>query len=332
MITHTCKSCNFSTHYKSVYDTHLLSIKHHKIITNTVFHICKLCNFSSKQKGDYEKHLLTSKHKKNTIVIDNSGNNIVIDKIIEVTNVQNIKIDNLAKQNEEVLKQNDNLAKKNEELQQKIEQLEKINNQNTNKIVKEARSIKKSILTILNTNFKDTPSIDYIDEEEFRTELEIEYGKKIDDKESKLFMRIFNDYKNNKLIKTLSDLILKFIKKEDQKLQSVFNIDSARGNYATKIEDIWHNDKSGLQLKKYTLDMVIKYLLNVLDIYRQKLEDMIKKKNKTQEERDYVMYNQDLFLEVRSYLMNTNTHKRVMLYMCPELRIDDKVLNAITDK
>jgi len=207
-----------------------------------------------------------------------------------------------------------------------------VNNQNTNKIVKEARSIKKSILTILNTNFKDTPSIDYIDEEEFRSELEAEYKRKIDDKDNKLFMRIFNDYKNNKLIKTLSDLILKFIKKEDQKLQSVFNIDASRGNYATKIEDIWHNDKSGLQLKKYTLDMVIKYLLNVLDIYRQKLEDMIKKKNKTQEERDYVMFNQDLFLEVRSYLMNTNLHKKVILYMCPELRIDDKVLNEITDK
>ena len=44
------------------------------------------------------------------------------------------------------------------------------------------------------------------------------------------------------------------------------------------------------------------------------------------------MSNQYIFTEAISYLMNTNTHKRVMLYMCPELRIDDKVLNAITDK
>jgi len=290
-----------------------------------IIHTCKNCNYETNKMCNYTKHLLTSKHKKNTIVIDNSGNNIVIDKIIEVTNVQNIKIDNLAKQN-------DNLAKKNEELQQKIEQLEKINNQNTNKIVKEARSIKKSILTILNTNFKDTPSIDYIEEKEFRLELEEEYKRKINDNSNQLFMRIFNDYRNNKLIKTLSDLILKFIKKEDQKSQPVFNIDSARGNYATKVEDIWLNDKSGLQLKKYTLDMVIKYMLNVLEIYRQRLEDMIKKKNKTQEERDYVMTNQDVFIEVRSYLMSSNLHKKVMLYMCPELRMDDKVLLAITDK
>jgi hypothetical protein len=202
---------------------------------------------------------------------------------------------------------------------------------NTNKIVKEARSIKKSILTILNTNFKNTPSIDYIDENEFRVELEKEYNRKINDEEDRLFMRIFNDYDNKKLIKTLSDLILKFIKKEDQKNQSVFNIDSARGNYATKVEDYWLNDKSGVQLKKYTLDMIIKFMLNVLDVFRQKLEVMIKNKNKTSFDRDYIMKYQDLFLEVRAYLTNVNTHKKVILFMCPELRLDQKILDTITN-
>ena len=285
-------------------------------------HICKVCNFSSNQKSAYNIHINTQKHKNNIILnkqnTDTTGN----------ININN-KIDNLTKQNELVVKQNIEVLKQNEELKQEIEKLKAINNQNTNKIVKEARSIKKSILTILNTNFKDTPSIDYIDEKEFRKELELEYNTQIDDKENRLFMRIFNDYENKKLIRILANLILKFIKKEDQKNQPVFNIDSARGNYATKIEDIWHNDKSGVQLKKYTLDMIIKYLLNVLDIFRQRLEEMIKKKNKTQEERDYVMLYQDLFLEVRSYLMNTNTHKKVILFMCPELRLDQKMLETL---
>ena len=285
-----------------------------------VLHTCKQCDYASNQKCLYDRHLNTQKHKNNILLSkqinsnsntnSNTNSNIVIDKIDN-------KIDNLTKQNEE--------------LKQEIEKLKAINNQNTNKIVKEARSIKKSILTILNTNFKDTPSIDYIDEKEFRKELELEYNRQIDDKENKLFMRIFNDYENKKIIKTLSDLILKFIKKEDQKSQPVFNIDSARGNYATKIEDIWHNDKSGVQLKKYTLDMIIKYLLNVLDIFRQRLETMIMKKNKTEFERDYVMKYQDLFLEVRAYLTNTNTHKKVILFMCPELRMDEQILESITN-
>jgi hypothetical protein len=254
-------------------------------------------------------------------------------KIVENQNM-------LIKENEELRKKIEILQqtktesliiKQNELLKEEIEKLKEINNMNTNKIVKEARSIKKSILTILNTNFKNTPSIDYIDENEFRVELEKEYNRKINDKEYGLFMRIFRDYENKKLIQTLSNLILKFIKKEDQKNQSVFNIDSARGNYATKVEDYWLNDKSGVQLKKYTLDMIIKFMLNVLDVFRQKLEVMIKNKNKTSFDRDYIMKYQDLFLEVRAYLTNVNTHKKVILFMCPELRLDQKILDTITN-
>jgi hypothetical protein len=294
-------------------------------------HSCKYCHYVTQQKCSIDKHFLTQKHKNN---VKKSNENNIINKI-EFIAVNQEKInkqnEQVLKQNEEVKKQNDEVKKQNEELRKKIEQLEKVNNMNTNKIVKEARSIKKSILTILNTNFKNTPSIDYIDENEFRLELEKEYNKKINDKDYGLFMRIFSDFENKKLIQTLSNLILKFIKKEDQKNQSVFNIDSARGNYATKVEDYWLNDKSGVQLKKYTLDMIIKFMLNVLDVFRHKLEIMIKNKNKTSFDRDYIMKYQDLYLEVRAYLTNTNTHKKVILFMCPELRLDQKILDTITN-
>ena len=266
-----------------------------------VQHTCKLCNFYTGYKSNYDKHLLTQKHiqnkqnskKEHVITTDNNDNNIVIDKIEE-------------------------LCKQNEELRKKIEQLEKTNNQNTNKIVKEARAIKKSILTILNTNFKDTPSIDYIKEEDFRSELELEYKVKINDKDDKLFMRIFNDYEKKKLVKTLGDLILKFVKKEDQKIQPVFNIDSARGNYATKIEDCWFNDKNGLQLKKYTLDVIVGFMCNVMNIYRQKLILMYEnnKKQKNASVIDYIMKYQSLLIDVNAFLTNSNVHKKIIIYMC----------------
>jgi hypothetical protein len=284
-----------------------------------VQHICKLCNYTSTHKGNYDKHFLSKKHNMNI----EEQNKVNIPTIINMSNNIITKIDNLSKQNESVLKQN-------EELRTEIEKLKEVNNQNTNKIVKEARAIKKSILSILNANFKDTPSIAYIDENEFRLELEKEYKRTINDPSNELFKRIFTDYTNKKLIKTLCDLILKFVKKEDQKSQSVFNIDSSRGNFATKIEDLWLNDKSGLQLKKYTLDMIIKFMLNVLDVYGQRLERMIKEKNKTTARMDYIMLNQNLFLEVRSFLTNSNTHKKVIIMLCPELRLDSKMLEAIT--
>ena len=144
-------------------------------------------------------------------------------------------------------------------------------------------------------------------------------------------MRIFSDYENKKLVKSISDIILKIVKKKDKKTQSVFNIDSARGNYATKIEDCWFNDKSGLQLKKYTLEMVIKYMLNVLDKFRLKLGEVRKEniKSSSIDKSDFLMKYQSILLEVIAFLTNSNTHKKIILHMCPELRMDQKLLDSI---
>jgi hypothetical protein len=289
------------------------------------------CNIKSKQYSDYKKHLLTKKHINNFNAYQNTSHIDISNNIIDKIDTIALNQITLSKQNEEVKKQNEEVLKQNEELKQKIEQLERVNNQNTNKIVKEARAIKKSILTLLNANFKDTPSIAYINEEQFRLELEEEYKRKISDTNDEIFIRIFNDYKNNKLIKTLADLILKFVKKEDQKNQSVFNIDSARGNFATKIEDLWFNDKSGLQLKKHTLDVVIEYFLKVLDVFGERLSKMFKEKKKTISTMDYIMSNQSILYEVRSFLTNSNTHKKVIYMLCPELRLDQKFLEAIEE-
>ena len=107
-----------------------------------VQHICKLCNYTSTHKGNYDKHFLSKKHNMNI----EEQNKVNIPTIIDMSNNIITKIDNLSKQNESVLKQN-------EQLRTEIEKLKDINNKNTNKIVKEARLIKKSILAILNTNF-----------------------------------------------------------------------------------------------------------------------------------------------------------------------------------
>jgi hypothetical protein len=277
-------------------------------------HQCKFCNYSVKYKSSYDKHLTTQKHKNN----------------LKEYNVNNQYIQNNT-ENKIIVKKMDDIMLQNQQLKEEIEKLKEVNNQNTNKIVKEARAIKKSILTILNTNFKDTPSIDYIQEDEFKRELEQEYKCKLNDPNNKLIMRIFSDYENKKLIKSLSDIILKIVKKEDKKTQSVFNIDSARGNYATKIEDCWFNDKSGLQLKKYTLEMIIKYMINVLDKFRLNLVEIRKEnmKKPTIDKSDFLMKYQSLLLEVNAYLTNTNIHKKIILHMCPELRMDQKLLESI---
>jgi hypothetical protein len=278
-----------------------------------VNYTCDNCNYISTKKTDYARHLITKKH---------------------IQKLTKDKSNDKQPENQTKINNKDIIVESLEELKNKIEQLEKTNNQNTHTIVKEARTIKKSLLSILNSNFKDTPSIDYIDEDDFITHLEDEYNLKIDTKDNKIFMRIFSDFEKKKLIHSMSKVILRFLKKEDQKSQSVFNIDAARGNYATKIQDIWHNDKKGLQMKKYTIDMMMKYMLNVMDIYRLRLLDMYNE-NKVKKDiniTDYIMEKQGLLLNVNAFLTSPITHKKIVLYMCSELRMDDKLLLNMYDE
>jgi len=121
-------------------------------------HYCKYCKYETELKINYDKHLLTKKHQRN--VQQNKNNKeITIDMSSNMILVSEQKIDNLAKQNEELKKE--------------ILELKKVNNQNTNKIVREAREVKKSVLSMLNSKFKDTPALDYIKEDQFIKQLTV---------------------------------------------------------------------------------------------------------------------------------------------------------------
>ncbi len=282
---------------------------------------CKLCDFSSHKKSNYQKHLDTKKHQKYEQKENQNKRRIKYEN-------ERLQINN---DNNQINNDNQNLSEKIEKMTEEIKELKQANAMNTQKIIKETRAVKKSLLTILNMNFKDTPSIEYIKENDFRKELELEYKCKVDSKDCNLQLKILNDYESKYLSTVLSKLIIKFIKKEDQAIQPVFNVDSSRGNYATKIDDIWHSDKCGLQLKKYTLDMIIKYILNVLDLFRLKLVEIRKEniKKSSMERSDYLMKYSTLLLEVNAYLSNPKTHKQIIIELCPELRFDQKILELL---
>jgi hypothetical protein len=53
------------------------------------------------------------------------------------------------------------------------------------------------------------------------------------------------------------------------------------------------------------------------------------KKQKNASVIDYIMKYQSLLIDVNAFLTNSNVHKKIIIYMCPELRIDDKMLEMI---
>ena len=273
---------------------------------------CNTCEYTTDRKEHFDKHLLTKKHQNNVSNLDKNKN---IEKLI-------IQVkDEFKEQNQEVLKQN-------EELKREIIELKKVNNQNTNKIVKEARAVKMSVLSMLNTKFKDTPALDYIREDQFLNGLQFEYKCKLDANDDALFMKIFRDYEKKHLAKTIADIILRIIIKDNKHLQPVFNIDFARGNFATKSETHWLNDKKGVELKRLTLTKVVEYMINVLDIFRKQL-CKINEKNKVRLDMDlmdYFVLNQKRMYEVSSFITDPTTHTKIMMLLCPELRFDETFL------
>lgn len=318
-----CVVCNYNTNECSKYNRHILSDKHIKNM-KTIY-ICEKCNYSTINKVNYQRHLTTKKHLNINSIQFNSFIPIqdVIDKVKDGVKQEVEKIHN--KKTEELLNEIQKLKELNERNTNKINDT---NNKNTQKIVKEARIIKRSILTILNTHFKDSPSIDYIKQIPFIKELEKEYNAKVNDSSDILFIRIFQDYEKKKLIKTLSDLILKFVKKDDHQIQSIFNIDSSRANFATKIDDFWMNDKKGMQLRKYTINKVIHYTIDVLEVFRLRLvkirnENII---DKSIDKNDYLMKYQYLLLELVSFLNHHSTHTKIVLQLAPNLRYEEYLM------
>ena len=317
-----CIICKYQSKDISNYKRHISSKKHINNINNS--YSCKECDYITPIKVNYTRHLLSKKHLKNI----GKNNNKDLDKDLDEDKNQELK--KIIEVNNELRDEVKETRETINVLMNKMNTLENKNDQNTQKIVKEARNIKSSMLTMLNTHFKDTPSIEYIEQKPFFIELEKEYNAKISDESNKLFMRIFTDYEKKKLVKTLSDLILKFVKKDDKKFQSVFNIDCARGNFATKIDDFWLNDKKGLQLRKFTIDKVVSFMIDVLEVFRLRLVEIRKEniKNPTSERNDYLMENQTLLLEVVSFLTNSNTHTKIMTHLSPNLRCE-KLLNLL---
>jgi phenylpyruvate tautomerase PptA (4-oxalocrotonate tautomerase family) len=208
MSHYKCIICKYKTADISNYNRHNLSKRHIEKINNS--YSCEDCDYITPIKVNYTRHLLSKKHLENKDIIKDKKQNIDVDDKNEqlkkiISEVKNELKEELKEESKETIKV----------LMNKMNLLENKNDQNTNKIVKEARNVKCSMLTILNTHFKDTPSIEYIKQEPFLEAFEEEYKAKISEDSDKLFMRIFTDYEKKKLVKTLSDLILKFVQKDD---------------------------------------------------------------------------------------------------------------------
>ena len=214
-------------------------------------HICKHCEYETIRIDNFYRHLESNKHKSKIESIKKEEETIKKIESME-TNV----INNMNKVKNEVKKEIKQEAdKNNKKITAQIEEVKKIATKN--------RDYAKSTLTILNELYKDNPPLEYPGDRQCLTAL-YEYYKLTKHQvmtTNKLQKALIKDYNNGTLIDTIIKILTVFLKKDNLHLQSIFNTDTSRNNYAAKHKDSWEKDKAG----KYLNDKVIKPFCSIIN-------------------------------------------------------------------
>ena len=148
----------------------------------------------------------------------------------------------------------------------------------------------------------------------------------LDPKKFKLQKEIIKNYKLGSYIEYICNAILKNIKKENIKEQSIFNTDYSRLNYAIKISKrIWNDDKAGAKFIKLVISPTLQCINKLLDEYRTHLSnkyDLMKNDiylNDTDEFQN-IMKNIFEIYEIQAKTMSENTIKQIIKDLAPQLR------------
>ncbi len=267
-------------------------------------HLCEYCNYETNHITNYKSHLKTLKHNKNK-------------ELYIISN--NVKAE-LVKIHEKVDKVDNKVGNVND----KVDRVDI----KVNKAIIKQNKFNRSVMTILTQDYANNPSLMKIDKYDFIKALELEYKSKLITKDCKLQQLIISDFKNKRLNDTIARLILKFVKKDDLKLQSVFNTDSTRFNYATKLEQAWLTDKLGLKLRDIILTPVIEYIIDSLQPLREEVEKqlLINKKKPNLERSDFIMNNSHFLMEVNYSLVKKRTHDQILFIISPQLHLESQNL------
>jgi hypothetical protein len=260
-----------------------------------MIHTCKYCEYTTTKLPNYFRHIETDRH------------NI---------NVLNIKHEEEIKQKEEEHKQqlvmvankidvlDQNLNKRDKQLQKDIKNEIKINNKIVTTQIDEVKKIanknikySKSILARLNEEYKDSPPLEYPGDRKSLTAIKDFYGISLEHalKTNKLQKAILKDFKNKTLVSTIIKILTGFLHNNNIHLQSIFNTDTARNNYAAKYIDSWKTDKAGEYLNSTVIKpfcTIIKTLMMQFVKYKYAQSDNRKNKLRNKDRTD-----NDIFLD-----------------------------------
>ena len=255
---------------------------------------CDLCNYKTKDKSNYKRHIKSQKHKKKVNIDNNNAENCVDNAEIGVITQKSALKKRLRKnfeceycgkiytRNADVLRHEKTCKNKKEkeiyELKYKIEQKnEEIEKQK--KIINKAEemviktiNINDRITKYLEMNYSNVPALLPPTNEQIEEVIDIK-NKDEDFCFGKYFIG-----NTNELVKIIGKIIIGIYKNEE----NIFSTDISRLSFYIRVKELikknkkemnrWIKDPKGVKLKEVIINPIIKYMMEEIKSYFEKIK------------------------------------------------------------
>ena len=323
-------------------------------------YICKPCDYAADNKFNYDRHLKTKKHiekvnklnmssHRNQIVIEKSSSEIVIHPIIDKNDIFMCvycntifnKKQNLSRHRKTCLEKrelNNSIKKLQDKLSYEIALREEITknkdevtknkdetililnheNKNLKFLLNSAGAlVEKSMsnLNYINKHYTNAPALKLIkDATSLHEGLE----------EDCVVDNIIREFRSNKLTVFIGGIIVGTYKKEDPKLQAIWNSDADRLTYM--IRTILINDSLQWEVDKKGINTTKNIIKPILDYINEQLENYIRecKLHKRSEKSEKILIMHDKLLDAHNIInliSNGTLVDSILKYIAPYLYI-----------
>ena len=182
--------------------------------------------------------------------------------------------------------------------------------------------VKKSVgsLTYIVDNYENAPALQAIDMDEIKV---------LEDNEKKFIEDVLSAFKHKTIGKYLGSLIIKLYKKDDPKVQSIWNTDNSRLTYLIKElfgnkSSNWVIDKKGVKTTEYLIDPLLLNIKKLLISYQKNLA--IPELTCNSVEMEFILDNSKKIIELMDDIDDGIVSKEVLKYISCHLRFDGKLI------
>jgi hypothetical protein len=226
----------------------------------SILYNCQYCNRHIKHKGNFYKHrkLCRLKTETGNIVLHASNSVVLENEILKQRLEYESKLKETEKKMEIERRMREILEKQVEDLKDDKQFSNKVT-ENTNKIADKIADRSMSALNFVIKNMNDAPILKALPNDDIKKMLD--YGDKSD---AYMVESVIFAYQTSTITKLLGDAIIKNYKKDNPKLQSLWNTDVSRLTYLVRLtvhdEEDWVVDKQGVRTNKIIIEPFLIYI------------------------------------------------------------------------